>query len=141
MREIDLSKASRAELREWAELIPNLVRLVSGLVRDRRVPWKHKAVLAGAVAYVLSPVDAIPGWIPALGQLDDLALLAFALRAILAEVDQEIVLSHWRGNADLLEFVQAVTERATQWLPQEALDWLGSKSKGVIDGTARPDDF
>lgn len=140
MREINLSKASRAELREWTALLPNLVKLVSGLVRDRRVPWKHKAVLAGTIAYVLSPIDIIPGVIPGIGQLDDLALLAFGLRAILAEVDQQIILSHWDGNADLLELVQAIIERSTQWLPQEALDWLGSRGEQppTIDSTVRP---
>lgn len=140
MRDLNLSRASRVELREWTALLPNLIKLVTALMRDRRVPWKHKAVLAGTIAYVVSPIDLIPGVIPGIGQLDDLALLAFGLRVILAEVDQQVILSHWDGDTDLLELVQAIIERSTQWLPQEALDWLGSRhgTPPTVDSSARP---
>lgn len=44
-------------------------------------PWWVKAVVALGVLYLLSPIDLIPDFIPVLGQLDDLVLLAglFAL--------------------------------------------------------------
>lgn len=139
MREIDLSRVARAEVQDWVQLLPSLAKLVTRLVRDRRVPWRHKAVLLGVSAYLLSPLDIIPDFVPGLGQLDELAMVAFALRTLLTEVDEQVLLSHWDGNRDLLELVQAIVERSTQWLPSEVVGWLHEKSApGTVDGQARP---
>lgn len=45
-------------------------------VRDPRVPWHAKAVAAVVAAYALSPIDLIPDFIPILGYLDDLLVVA-----------------------------------------------------------------
>jgi uncharacterized membrane protein YkvA (DUF1232 family) len=139
LREIDFSRLARAEVDDWAKLLPSLIKLVGRLVLDPRVPRRNKAVLLGVSAYVLSPIDIIPDSIKLFGQLDDLAMVALALRAILTEVDERVVLSHWDGNRDLLELVQAIIERSTQWLPEEVLAWLQEKgAPGTVDGQARP---
>jgi len=54
-------------------------RLATRLLREPRVPAPLKVIPGLAAAYVLSPVDFIPDFIPGLGQLDDLAVLVFAL--------------------------------------------------------------
>jgi len=54
-------------------------RLATRLLREPRVPAALKVIPGLAAAYVLSPVDFIPDIIPGLGQLDDLAVLVFAL--------------------------------------------------------------
>ena len=61
--------------------------------RHPGTPWYAKLLVAGIVAYALSPVDLIPDFIPVLGLLDDLLLIplgiALAIRlippAVLAE--------------------------------------------------------
>ena len=54
--------------------------------RDPRTPWYAKLLVAGIVAYALSPIDLIPDFIPVLGYLDDLILIplgiALAIRLI-----------------------------------------------------------
>jgi hypothetical protein len=45
--------------------------------------------IAGAAAYVASPVDLVPGIIPLLGQLDDIAVALLAIRFALAGLDAE----------------------------------------------------
>lgn len=47
--------------------------------RDPRTPWYAKAFIAGVVAYVISPIDLIPDFIPVLGYLDDLVLVPLAI--------------------------------------------------------------
>jgi CubicO group peptidase (beta-lactamase class C family)/uncharacterized membrane protein YkvA (DUF1232 family) len=61
--------------------------------RDRRTPWYARLLVAGIVAYALSPIDLIPDFVPVLGYLDDIILiplgLALALRLVPAEVMAE----------------------------------------------------
>ncbi|SRR5258706_10680408 len=54
-------------------------RLAWALLRDSRVPIALKLIPIGAVAYVLSPIDLVPDFLPILGQLDDLGVLMTAL--------------------------------------------------------------
>jgi uncharacterized membrane protein YkvA (DUF1232 family) len=58
--------------------------------RHPRTPWYAKLVVAGCVAYALTPVDFIPDAIPVIGLIDDLVFIplaiAFAVRFIPAPV-------------------------------------------------------
>jgi len=47
--------------------------------RDPRTPWVAKLLVAGIVAYALSPIDLIPDFIPIIGYLDDLILLPLGI--------------------------------------------------------------
>ena len=47
--------------------------------RDRRKPWYSKLLVAGIVAYALSPIDLIPDFVPVLGYLDDLILIPMGI--------------------------------------------------------------
>lgn len=71
--------------RFWAAVrrIPRYVFLGTHLIRDDRVPKKAKATIAAGGAYVISPVDLVPGLIPVAGQLDDLVVLLIGLRRAL----------------------------------------------------------
>jgi uncharacterized membrane protein YkvA (DUF1232 family) len=68
-------------------------RLSWRLVRDARTPFAPKLFLAAAVALILSPIN-IPGFIPLLGQLEDVALLALALNLFLKWVPARLRLEH-----------------------------------------------
>jgi uncharacterized membrane protein YkvA (DUF1232 family) len=69
--------------------------LVWRLLRDARVPWLNKLVLPGLfLAYLLWPVDLMPDFMPALGQLDDLALLALGMKLFVDLCPEELVRWH-----------------------------------------------
>ncbi len=73
-------------------------RLAWRLLLDPRVATLAKIgipVLAGL--YVLSPVDLIPDVIPVVGQLDDLAVVALAIRLFIALAPPAVVAEH-RAN-------------------------------------------
>jgi uncharacterized membrane protein YkvA (DUF1232 family) len=101
---IALVWAGRALLaRELALLVPNLVRLFGGLLRDRRVPVPAKIVLALAGLWIASPIDLIPEFIPIAGPLDDAIVAALALRFALRTTDENVIREHWSGDPATLE--------------------------------------
>jgi len=69
------------------------VAFLKAVWRDPRTPWYAKALLAGSVAYLLSPIDIIPDFIPVIGHLDDLLIVPLgvwlAYRLVPREVWQE----------------------------------------------------
>ena len=69
-------------VRELARVVPDLGRLFLRLSRDRRVPLLRRLQLIVLGAYLVSPIDLIPDFIPGIGQLDDAALAALALRGV-----------------------------------------------------------
>ncbi|SEQ50196.1 Protein of unknown function [Solimonas aquatica] len=66
----------------------NDVKLMFSLIRDyangsyREVPWASIAAIVGALAYVLSPVDLIPDFIPVVGYMDDAMVVGLCLRLV-----------------------------------------------------------
>lgn len=82
--------------------IPNFLRLLYGLVTDSRVNSVDKLVVAGAIAYILLPVDIIPDFVPFLGEVDDVFLLILALQRLISNAGRAVVQAYWPGDpADL----------------------------------------
>ena len=63
--------------------MPNYVRLSWRLGKDPMLSKARRAAVIAAAGYVVSPVDLVPGVVPVLGQLDDLAFALLALRLAL----------------------------------------------------------
>ena len=89
--------------RELALLLPNLIRLFGGLLRDGRVPLRAKIVLAIASVWLASPIDLIPEFIPIVGSLDDAIVAALALRFVLRTTDGAVIRQHWHGDPATLQ--------------------------------------
>jgi uncharacterized membrane protein YkvA (DUF1232 family) len=70
--------------------LPNYGRLAWALARDKRLSRLRRAAVLAAAAYVVSPIDLVPGLIPVVGQLDDLALALAAIRLALAGLSPEV---------------------------------------------------
>jgi uncharacterized membrane protein YkvA (DUF1232 family) len=78
--------------------LPNFLRLLGGLLTDMRVALTDKLLVAGAVAYILLPMDFLPDFIPFLGEVDDVFLLVIALQRLIANAGRSVVLDHWMGD-------------------------------------------
>ena len=66
--------------------------------RDPRTPWYAKLLVAGIVAYALSPIDLIPDFVPVLGYLDDLILIPIGIALAIKLVPSQ-VLAECRARA------------------------------------------
>ena len=95
----------RQDARALAGFVPDCAILCSRLVRDERLPRRHKLVLGLLVAYLALPFDLVPDFIPVAGQLDDALLVAFALRTILRGSGRQLVQEHWPGPPSSLALV------------------------------------
>ena len=100
--------------------LPNYVRLLFGLLRDRRVATIDKVLVGAAIAYIIAPVDLIPDWIPFLGEVDDVFLLVTALQRLIANAGRSVVLQYWVGDpAELRSMnLQHVLAAAAFFLPR-----------------------
>ena len=61
------------------------------ILRDKRTPLHAKLLLGLAIGYAMMPVDAIPGFIPILGQLDDILAVPSLAYAALKMIPPQVV--------------------------------------------------
>ena len=104
-------------MKELLLLLPNLVVLVGRLLADSSVPGTAKVALAAMAAYLASPVDLIPDFIPFVGYLDDVILVAIIVDGLLNHLDRDLLLKHWPGDPQTLEKSAAVARRLSAWVP------------------------
>jgi uncharacterized membrane protein YkvA (DUF1232 family) len=90
-------------LRDLAAFIPDCVTTVRRLRRDPRVPRRAKIAVVIAGLWVASPIDLIPEFIPVIGPLDDIVVVALALRYAGRQVPRDVLLAAWPGQPRLLE--------------------------------------
>lgn len=108
----------RSRILEVVAGVPSFVALLGRLMIDRRVSVADRAIVAAAVLYAFSPVDLVPDFIPVLGQLDDLYLIALAVDRMLRRADPEVVRAHWTRSPDLLDAFEGSLEGVARRLPQ-----------------------
>ena len=106
-------------------LVPNFAKLVARLLIDPRVPRRSKIALGMAAAYVASPIDLLPEFIPVIGWLDDLLILTYVLDRVIERAGPEVVEELWDGPGDLLGLIRDVLGLAGNVIPK--------RLRGVID--------
>jgi uncharacterized membrane protein YkvA (DUF1232 family) len=101
----------RSDARALAGFIPDCLVLTHRLLRDPRVPRRRKLLLLALIAYLASPLDLVPDFIPVAGQLDDAILVALVLRAVLRSGGDALVREHWPGPQRSLAVVLSAGAR------------------------------
>jgi uncharacterized membrane protein YkvA (DUF1232 family) len=90
-------------LRDLAGFVPDCVTTVRRLRGDPRVPRRAKVVVALAGLWLLSPIDLLPEFLPVIGPLDDVVVVALALRYAARQVPREVLVAAWPGEPRPLE--------------------------------------
>jgi uncharacterized membrane protein YkvA (DUF1232 family) len=103
-----VDKIARIAKRAGAKLIYAALLLYYTLQSDK-ISTKDKAIIVGALGYMISPIDVIPDAIPIAGLTDDLAVLLYVLKKIWVDVDPEVKeraknkLSSWFDDDEIQE--------------------------------------
>ena len=104
----------------YMKQLPQYMRLLGGLLSDRRVAMLDKMLVAGALAYIIMPIDLIPDFIPFFGEIDDLFVLILALQRLIENAGRAVLLDHWSGNpSDLADLnLRGALSAAAFFLPK-----------------------
>lgn len=84
-----VEKISRIAKRAGAKLVYAALLLFYTLQSDQ-IPLKDKAIIIGALGYLISPLDVVPDAIPIAGLGDDLAVLIFVLQKVWGDVSEDV---------------------------------------------------
>ena len=95
----------RTDARALVGFIPDCLVLVRRLLGDPRVSRRRKLLLLGLVGYLALPFDLVPDFIPIVGQLDDLIIVALVLRSLVRGDGGALLREHWPGPERSLEVV------------------------------------
>ena len=103
-----VEKISRIAKRAGSKLVYAALILYYTLQSDK-VSKSDKAIIIGALGYMISPLDVIPDAIPIAGLTDDLAVLLYVLKKVWTGIDPEIIarakekLSKWFDEEEINE--------------------------------------
>jgi len=87
-------------VRELLRVIPDIVRLMRSIITDGHAPVDVRIVMVLLIAWVLSPIDLIPEFIPVLGPLDDVVVAVVAMRYVRRRLGIADLEARWVGTAD-----------------------------------------
>jgi uncharacterized membrane protein YkvA (DUF1232 family) len=101
-----LSSGRREEARALVGLVPDLVVLCARLLRDPRVSLWRKLLLLALIAYLVNPLDLIPG-----SPVDD-AVVAVLVLGVVLRGNGNLIREHWPGPSASRDILTRLAGRA-----------------------------
>ena len=99
------ARLPEGSLKELAGFLPDCATTARRLRGDPRVPTRAKLAIGFALLWVLSPIDLIPEFLPVIGPLDDVVVVALAFRYAARQVPRSVLLEAWPGRPSTIERV------------------------------------
>jgi uncharacterized membrane protein YkvA (DUF1232 family) len=99
--------------KDLATVLPACVTTARRLRKDPRVPRRVKLAVGFAGLWVLSPIDLIPEFLPVIGPLDDIVVVALALRYAARHIPPEALIEAWPAERRILERLAPSTATST----------------------------
>lgn len=87
-----------AGMKDALRLLPDLLRVIRRLTADKTVSPGVQVKLILLLAYLLSPLDVVPDFIPVIGYADDVIIVALVLRSVIRSAGPEPLRRHWPGT-------------------------------------------
>jgi len=89
--------------RDLAAFLPQCATTMRRLRRHPAVPRRVRLLVVLALLWVLSPIDLIPEFVPVVGPLDDVIVVALVLRFAARRIPRDVLFAAWPGERSLLE--------------------------------------
>lgn len=89
--------------KDLATVLPACATTARRLRRDPRVPRRARVAVVIALVWVLSPIDLIPEFLPVIGPLDDVLVVALAFRYAARQVPRAVLFEAWPADPRILE--------------------------------------
>lgn len=99
--------------KDLASVLPACVSTARRLRKDPRVPRRVKIAVAFVGLWVLSPIDLIPEFLPVIGPLDDIVVVALALRYAARRIPAEALIEAWPAERRILDRLAPATAAIT----------------------------
>ena len=115
-------------LKDLATVLPACVTTARRLRRDERVPLRAKLAVAFAALWVVSPIDLIPEFLPVIGPLDDVVVVALALRYAARRIPRAALDDAWPADPRLLDRLVGRRPDASPRSPRDRLTRHRSRS-------------
>ncbi len=118
---------------QYLLVLPDLAHLMIKLLVDRQVAGQIKTYILVAMAYLLSPIDIIPDFIPVIGFVDDLIVLVTIMNKIINTLDVQLlekIKYYWAGKDDVFVKVKeivAVTNEYSSLIPKSIYNFMNKK--------------
>lgn len=110
-----VEKIARIAKSAGAKLVYAALILYYTLQSDK-VSATNKAMIIGALGYLISPLDVVPDAIPIAGLADDLGVLVYVLKKVWTEVDPDIETK--------------ARERLSKWFDEDEIEEIGDLMAG-----------
>ena len=95
--------------KDLASVLPACVTTIRILRKDPRVPTGVKVAIGFAALWALSPIDLIPEFLPVIGPLDDIVVIALALRYAGRRIPPDALIDAWPADRRILERLAPAT--------------------------------
>ncbi|MBP5387220.1 MAG: DUF1232 domain-containing protein [Prevotella sp.] len=94
-----VDKISRVAKRAGAKLVYSALVLFY-MLQSKNVTVKEKAIIIGALGYLISPLDVLPDAIPIVGLSDDLSVLVYVISKVWGDVPEDVKVNAQMKLAD-----------------------------------------
>ena len=84
-------------------------------LQSDKVSATNKAMIIGALGYLISPLDVVPDAIPIAGLADDLGVLVFVLKKVWTDIDPDIQVK--------------ARQRLTKWFDEDEIEEINELFK------------
>jgi len=95
-----VSRPKGGLLQEAVRLLPDTLRLLHRLARDRTLPRGVRVRLWLLLVYLASPIDLVPDFLPVVGYADDVVVVVLTLRSVVHRAGPDALGRHWPGTPD-----------------------------------------
>ncbi len=95
-------------LREVIRVVPAVLRLLRSIISDTNAPKDVRLVIGLLLAWIISPIDLIPEFIPVIGPFDDVVIAIVALRYVRRRLGIDDLRQRWSGSAEGFALLERV---------------------------------